>query len=88
VRYWLLYNCRKVIYTYAQSPELKPIENLWVFLKQQVAKGNPNNRTQLIKFIKEEWEEIPKYYDFSESIKSMRRRLLAVMNTKEYHKKY
>ena len=34
---WLLYNYIKVIDTPAQSPDITPIENLWVHLKKKVA---------------------------------------------------
>ena len=35
---WLLYNCTKVIITPAQSPDINPIENLWVHIKKKVRK--------------------------------------------------
>ena len=34
----LLFNCIKVIDTNAQSPDINPIENLWVHLKKKVGK--------------------------------------------------
>ena len=37
-KYWLLYNCTKVIDTPAQSPDINHIENLWVHLKKIVGK--------------------------------------------------
>lgn len=48
---WLLYNCKKVIDTPAQSPDLNPIENLWVLLKKKVGKRSPKNKTQLIQYV-------------------------------------
>lgn len=88
VRSWLLYNCRKVIDTPAQSPDLNPIENIWVFLKRRVAKRNPKNKRELVQFIKEEWEKIPEHYNFSELIKSMNRRLFSVIDAEGRHTKY
>ena len=55
----LLYNCTKVIDTPAQSPDIKPIENLWFHLKKNVGKRSPINKNELIRFIKEEWGEMP-----------------------------
>ena len=60
---WLLCNCTKVIDTTAQSPDINPIENLWVHLKKKVGKRSPTNRNELIRFIKEAWEKIPLEYD-------------------------
>ena len=34
----LLYNCTKVIEAPAQSPDINPIENLWVYLKKKIGK--------------------------------------------------
>ena len=33
-KYWLLYNCTKVIDTSGPSPDINPIENFWVHLKK------------------------------------------------------
>ena len=53
------YKCTKVIDTPAQSPDIKPIENLWVRLKEMEGKRSSLNINELIRFIKEEWKEIP-----------------------------
>lgn len=77
----------KVIDT-PQSPDLNPIENLWVHLKKKVAKRSPKNKHDLIKFIKEEWYKIPNEYDIPKLINSMQRRLRAVIDAAGGHKKY
>lgn len=84
----LLYNCSKVIDTPAQSPDINPIENLWVHLKQKVGKRSPTNKNELIKFIKEEWEKIPLEYDILKLIQSMRRCLQSVIDAQGGHTKY
>ena len=70
---WLLYNCTKVIDTPAQSPDINPIENLWVHLKKKVSqrKRSPTNKNELIRFIKEEWEKIPSEYDIPKLTQSV-----------------
>ncbi len=52
----------------ASSPDLNPIENLWSFLKRRVQKRNPQNAAELMKYIKEEFEGIPK--EFLENLNS------------------
>ena len=41
--------------TPTQSPDINPIENLWVHLKKKIGKRWPTNKNELIRFIKEEW---------------------------------
>lgn len=88
VRLWLLYNCGKVIDTPAQSPDLNPIENLWVYLKKKVAKRQPTNMTALKAAILEEWQNIPAHYDFKKLVSSMKKRLQCVADAKGGHTKY
>lgn len=88
VRMWLLYNCGKVIDTPAQSPDLNPIENLWVHLKKRVAKRQPKTKTALKAAILEEWENIPSSYDLEKLIHSMKKRLQCVVDAKGGHTKY
>lgn len=88
VRMWLLFNCTKVLDTPAQSPDLNPIENLWVHLKKKVAKRHPKNRTELKSAILEEWHKIPSNYDVQKLINSMKKRLRAVIDSKGGHTKY
>lgn len=87
-RTWLLHNCSKVIDTPAQSPDLNPIENLWDNLKKKVGKSSPKNKTDLIKFIKEEWEKITQEYNIPKLIYSMKRCLQAVIDAQGRHTKY
>ncbi|KAG0442380.1 Transposable element Tc1 transposase [Dictyocoela muelleri] len=37
----------------SQSPDLNPIENLWCFLKRNVAKRNPKNKRNLVEICRE-----------------------------------
>ena len=41
------------------SPDLNPIEAMWNILKNRVADRHPQNKADLIKFAKEEWDLIP-----------------------------
>ena len=77
---WLLYNCIKIIDTPAQSPDIKPIKNLWIHLKKKVGKRSPTNKNKLIRFIKEEWEKIPSEYNIPKLIQSIRRRMQAIID--------
>lgn len=88
VKLWLLYNCGKVIDTPPQSPDLNPIENLWVHLKRNVAKRQPTNKVALKTAILEEWQKIPTNYDLQKLIHSMKNRLQCVINSKGTHTKY
>ena len=42
----------------SQSPDLKPIENLWNTLKVKVHKQNPQNIKQLEELCKEVWAKV------------------------------
>lgn len=41
------------------SPDLNPIENLWVELNSAIGEKNPANIQKLEQIAKEEWEKIP-----------------------------
>ena len=43
----------------SNSPDLNPIKNAFGYWDSQVKKHEPQNIDDLIKFIKEEWENIP-----------------------------
>lgn len=41
------------------SPDLNPIEDLWLHLKKQVRKRKPRSKQDLKLFLQEEWQKIP-----------------------------
>src|SRR6266498_1611818 len=43
----------------SNSPDLNPIENMWTIVKNNVEKRIPQNISELIKFMVEEWDAIP-----------------------------
>ena len=45
----------------SQSPDLNPIEHLWIDLKIAVQQRSPSNLTKLERICREEWEILPKY---------------------------
>jgi len=57
----------------AYSPDLNPIEHLWDALGRRVAERAPTTRPQLIRFLQEEWNQIPQA-QIRNLVLSMRRR--------------
>ena len=73
----------------SQSPDLNPIEHLWVYLKNRLAEY-PNHPTSILALwerIETEWEKIPKEVCV-DLIKSMPRRCAAVLQAKGGYTKY
>jgi len=70
------------------SPDLNPIENMWVFMKKKVAEQNPTSEKSLIEAIKRVWTTCitPAYCD--NLVKSMPDRIKAVLANKGQHTKY
>ena len=59
---WLKDNKVKVLERPSQSPDLKPIENVWAELKKLVRARRPTNLTQLHQLCQEEWAKIHPIY--------------------------
>jgi len=79
----------RLLYWPAQSPDLNPIENMWAYLKKQLAKypTPPRSCKELWERISVEWYKIPVEYCRS-LIRSMPRRLKAVHRAKGKQTKY
>ena len=77
-RAFLEENVPEVIDWPSYSPDLNPIENMWVIVKRNVEKRMPQNLAELEVFMVEEWNKVPdstlKYL-----IESMRDRCLEVI---------
>ena len=73
----------------AQSPDLNPIEHLWVHLKKKLAEHetSPNGIHELRERIQVDWEEILAK-DCQNLIESMLRRVQAVLKAKGGYTKY
>jgi len=70
------------------SPDLNPIENCWVVLKQKVSRRNPTSAAELIQAIKDVWvKEITPAYCESLCL-SMPQRINAVLQNHGQHSKY
>jgi len=70
------------------SPDLNPIENMWVLMKQKVAQMNPTSETALTDAIKKIWVmDISQDY-CKKLAKSMPARIKAVLAAKGHHTRY
>jgi transposase len=89
VKEWFNNNHIDVMTWPPQSPDLNPIENLWSHLDSRVRERPtpPKNATELVAFLKEEWELISS--DFTAKlVNSMPRRIAAVINAQGCHIPY
>lgn len=70
------------------SPDLNPIENMWMFMKQKVAEEQPTSEGSLIDAIKHVWVHSinPEYC--ATLIRSMPGRIKSVLANKGQHTKY
>jgi len=71
----------------SQSPDMNPIEHLWVFLKRKVKERLPKNIKNLKDIIIEEWYKIPKCY-CKKLVSSMPRRIEGLYLGKGGHTRY
>jgi transposase len=73
----------------AQSPDINPIEHLWQHLKRKLAdyETAPSSMHELWQRVETEWEKIPKEVCL-DLIKSMPRRISAVLKAKGGYTKY
>ena len=70
------------------SQDLNPIENFWNLMKIKVAKKYPSNLNKLQQVIKEVWiKELSSEYCYN-LVRSMPRRMQAVITNKGGHTKY
>ena len=83
---WLIWKIPKQL-TPAQSPDLKPIEHLWVIFKRGVHKVSIKSKNHLKRVVIREWEVIsPKIC--RNLVNFMHRRYVSVIRAKGYATKY
>ena len=58
---WLQKNKIRLLEWPSQSPDLKPVEMLWIDLKRAIHMRRPKNMTELKQFCQEEWAKIHSY---------------------------
>jgi hypothetical protein len=85
-REWLLYNDRGLLKTSPQSPDINPIENLWLLLETKIRKCKCS-RQMLIENLKKELDKIGQEVT-ANLVSFMPRRLHAIIDGKGLHTKY
>lgn len=71
----------------AQSPDLNPIENVWSWMKQRVAKEQYSGKNELITALRKTWDAIPSCY-LEKLVRSMPHRIASVKSRKGLSTKY
>ncbi|GBO31424.1 hypothetical protein AVEN_172157-1 [Araneus ventricosus] len=87
VRLWCLYNCPQNLKTPPQSPDLNPIEHIWRELELRVRKRDIKTKSELKTVMMEEWMSIDAEIT-KKLVKSIPKRLTAVVDAKGYPTKY
>lgn len=87
VKTFLSDNNTRVMKWPAQSPDLNPIEMLWIDVDKHVKEQKPKNIEELYTVIHEAWNSIP-VSRCARLIESMPRRCAAVIRNKGLHTKY
>ncbi|GBM45745.1 Transposable element Tcb1 transposase [Araneus ventricosus] len=88
VRFWCLYNCPQNLKTPPQSPDLNPIEHIWRELEVRVRKHDIKTKSELKTVMTEEWMNIDAEITIKKLVKSIPKRLKAVVDAKGYPTKY
>jgi len=71
----------------ANSPELNPLEDIWCLWKTRIRRRTPLNRVQLLNFAVQEWRNVTQN-EIRVRIRSLPKRLAAVIAAKGYNTKY
>lgn len=71
----------------SQSPDLNPIENVWIFLDKQVADRNPQNENELFQVLEVGWINLPTDF-LTNLVESTPRRCQAVIKNGGMPTKY
>ena len=89
-RYTMVYlQLRKLLRIWwpSRSPNLNPIKNLWVYMKRELTKSPPRNKSHLIQKTFEIWENVPKPF-IERLYNSTPARIGAVIKNKGFTTKY
>ena len=84
---WLQNNRIQVLNWLAQSPDLKPIENLWEIVNMKINQENCKNKTDLFQTLKIAWKGIM-LDTINNVMSSMPRRCAYVIQNKGFATKY
>lgn len=87
VKNWLQQQNIDVMPWPAQSPDINPIENLWIDVKKAVQEAKPSNVRQLWEVVKGAWSAITPER-CQRLIESMPRRMEAILSNKGHTTKY